>query len=293
MKIIDKLTIASIIFLAACGGENAESEASKIQDDLKKDYTEQMADGLNEEEEEEFDFVMPSALQITSIFTRQGQEFNKEYTNDLNNVNQYVSKESKLLNLGVYTSDLCYAVLNNQSQLSIEYLKAVKKISEDVGMAAIFNSGPIFERFESNIGNRDSIIFIMADLQEQTDLYVKRSDQEHLAMMIFAGAWAEGMYIGLQDAQNLKAGDDIVPRVVEQMTLLSNLIKGLEVQPNQSEELQKFTTKYAELRKFFENIEGVDLETFEYDLEKISTADLEEIKRKVEEIRNEIVQVKS
>src|SRR5690606_330739 len=115
----------------------------------------------------------------------------------------YVSKNTQLLNLGVYTSDLCYAVLNNQSQLSMEYFKAVKSLSEQVGMASIFSSGPLFERFEKNIGNRDSVIFIMADLQEQTDLYVKRSDQEHLAMVIFAGAWAEGMYIGLNNANEL------------------------------------------------------------------------------------------
>jgi hypothetical protein len=291
MKNLRLLTFILTLFLLACGGNDENTEASKIQEELKKDLEMQEESGLSEDEEEEFDFVMPSALQITSIFSRYGAEFNKEYTNNLTNVNNYLSKESKLLNLGVYASDLCYCVLNNQSQLSIEFLKAVKKISEDVGMAAIFNSGPIFERFESNIGNRDSIMYIMADLQEQTDLYVKKSDQEHLAMMIFAGAWAEGMYIGLQDAKNLESGDEIVPRVVEQMTLLGNLIKGLELQPSQSEELEKFRSKYVDLKAYFENIEGVDLETFEYDLSKITDEHLNTIKAKVGEIRSEIVKV--
>jgi len=291
MKNIKTLTFILTLFLLGCGGNTEKSESSKIQEELKKDLEKQEENGLSEEEEEEFDFVMPSALQITSIFSRHGSEFNKEYTNKLSNVNRYLSKETKLLNLGVYTSDLCYCVLNNQSQLSIEFLKAVKNISEDVGMAQIFSSGPIFERFEANIGNRDSIIFIMADLQEQTDLYVKRSDQEHLAMMIFAGAWAEGMYIGLQDAKNLEVGADIVPRVVEQMTLLGNLIKGLELQPTKNNELDKFISKYQDLKDYFENIEGVDLETFEYDLSKITNVHLEEIKNKVGEIRAEIVTV--
>lgn len=287
------LTAIFVFFFVSCGGGDQAKENQQRQEEIKAEIQNEVEQGLDEEEEEEFDFVMPSALQITSIFSRQGAEFNKQFCNELSNVKNYVTKESKLLNLGIYTSDLCYCVLNNQSQLSIEYLKAVKKISEDVGMASIFSSGPIFERFENNIGNRDSIIYIMADLQEQTDLYIKRSDQEHLAMMIFAGAWAEGMYIGLQDTENLKQSNDIVPRIVEQMTLLANLIRGLEIQPAQTEEVKKYQDMYLDLRTFFENIEGVNLETFEYDLSKITDEDLMKIKEKVSEIRNTIVSVNS
>lgn len=75
------------------------------------------------------------------------------------------------------------------------------------------------------------------------------------------------------------------------MTLLGNLIKGLELQPSQSEELEKFRSKYVDLKAYFENIEGVDLETFEYDLSKITDEHLNEIKAKVGEIRSEIVKV--
>lgn len=289
----------SLFFLFSCsgGGEQESNSEHKSADEVKEqvaaDAQNAQDDGLNEEEEEEFNFVMPSALQITSIFSRTGTQFTPEVINDLGKVNSYVTKESKLMNLGCYTSDLCYCVLNNQSQLSIDYLKAVKSLSEDVGMAAIFNSGPLFERFEANIGNRDSIILIMADLQEQTDLYVKRSDQEHLAMVIFAGAWTEGMYIGLNTAESLDKGSDIIPRIVEQMTLLSNLIKGLEVQPKQTDELKVYIEKFTDLRDYFENIEGVDLQMFEYDLNKITEDHINEIKSKITSIRGEIVQANS
>ena len=293
MIVLKKYLVLLLLVAGACSSDES-SDKSKVEldEEIKKNAIEEVG-GMNEEDEEKFNFVMPSAMQITSIFSRSDKQFSSEVVNDISNAKSYITKVKKLFNLGIYTSDLTYSVLNNQSQLSIEYLRAVKQLSEEVGMAAIFNSGPLFERFEKYIGDKDSIINIMADLQESTDLYVKRSDQEDLAMVVFAGAWVEGMHIGMANAGDLEQGSDIVPRIVEQMTLLSNLITGLELQPSLTDELKNSIQDIRSLRTYFENIDGVDLEMFEYDLNKITNDHLNEIKSKVEVIRTNMINTNS
>ncbi len=293
MIVLRKYLVLLLLVAGACSSDESSDKSNmELAEEIKKEAIEE-AGGMDEEEEEKFNFVMPSAMQITSIFYRSDKQFSSEVVNDISNAKNYITKEKRLFNLGIYTSDLTYSVLNNQSQLSIDYLRAIKQLSEEVGMAAIFNSGPLFERFEKYIGDKDSIINIMADLQESTDLYIKRSDQEHLAMVIFAGAWVEGMHIGMANAGDLEQGSDIVPRIVEQMTLLSNLITGLELQPSLTDELRNSIEDIRSLRTYFENIDGVDLEMFEYDLNKITNDHLNEIKSKVEVIRTNMINTNS
>ena len=101
------------------------------------------------------------------------------------------------------------------------------------------------------------------------------------------------MHIGMANAGDLEQGSDIVPRIVEQMTLLSNLITGLELQPSLTDELKNSIQDIRSLRTYFENIDGVDLEMFEYDLNKITNDHLNEIKSKVEVIRTNMINTNS
>jgi len=77
------------------------------------------------------------------------------------------------------------------------------------------------------------------------------------------------------------------------MTLLSNLITGLELQPSLTDELKNSIQDIRSLRTYFENIDGVDLEMFEYDLNKITNDHLNEIKSKVEVIRTNMINTNS
>jgi hypothetical protein len=275
-----KKTISYILLFAAlglysCGNNSEQTTIEEIIVDTDYDSS-----------DDDFSFVLPSPMQINSIFQSTGPKFNDKILNPLSNSSNYVTKVSKLLNLGIYTSDLCYAVLNDQTQLSLEYLKTVKELSDDIGMSSIFNSGTLLQRFEKNIGNKDSILYIMADIQEETDLYIKRSDQEHLAMIIFSGAWTEGMYIGLSAYKSAPDRDAVIARMVEQMTILANIIKGLEIQPYKTDDLVSVRAAFQDLFSYFTSIEGVDIYDFDYENLTISDAEIEKTYDKIKNVRN-------
>lgn len=287
-KISQAIAVTTLVFmLTSCSGEASKATINPVAENSQE---EEIVIEEESMDDDEFSFVMPSALQINSIFQRTGAEYMDGVANPAFNGPKYATRVKKLLNLGIFTSDLAYVVLNSQTQIAMDYLKTVKQLSDEVGMSSVFNSGPLLERFERNIGERDSIISIMAEIQEETDLYIRKSDQDHLAMIIFAGAWVEGMYIGLTTAPEGQK-DVLVARLLEQTIILKNLNKGLQQQPFDTEEINTVKASLMDLQAFFESIEGLSLDNFNYDDVKMSPEKLNEMTEHISKIRSSIVTI--
>ncbi|MCB0481745.1 MAG: hypothetical protein KDC83_09950 [Flavobacteriales bacterium] len=253
----------------SCGGGAEMGDANPTESNDSA-LTEDVV--VSEEDSDEPEFIIPSALQISSIFRSSGLVFVDGICNNPANTANYYSKFEKLLNFGAYSADLFYCVLNDQSQLSIQYLKSIRQLADETGLSGIFNAGPIFERFEKNIGKQDSVINIMLEFQEKTDMLIAEQNEEHTAMIIFTGAWVEGMYIGL-DAARASENEMLRERLVEQMTILPNLIKGLEIQPNKNAETEGLQKKLVEVQTYFDSIEGLKGDDeYSYDISVMSTS---------------------
>ncbi|MCK7536378.1 MAG: hypothetical protein MZV63_38060 [Marinilabiliales bacterium] len=63
-----------------------------------------------------------------------GARFDENLLNPFQNVNNYVTNKSMALNLGVYTCDLSFASLYEQTQLIIDYMNAAKKMADGLGI---------------------------------------------------------------------------------------------------------------------------------------------------------------
>lgn len=278
------MIVATCVFGTSCS-DNSPSEATPVEQS-EEAVVETVE--VVEEEDNEPDFIIPSALQISTIFKNSGLTFMDNATNSPEKVSDYHSKFEKLLNFGVYSGDLFYCILNDQSQLSIQYLKSIRQLSDETGMSGIFNTGPLFERFESNIGNKDSVINIMLEFQEKTDVLIAENNEEHTAMIIFTGAWVEGMYIGL-DAARTSKNEMLRERMVEQMSLLPNLMKGLEIQPNRNEQTDALGNKLSALNDYFQGIEGVKgTDEYSYDASALTDDHFVQLYEQVKAIRMDI-----
>ncbi|MBD80777.1 MAG: hypothetical protein CL840_17815 [Crocinitomicaceae bacterium] len=288
-KSIVLLSIAlGIITLWSCGSE-AGTEQQSVEDNQEAVVEEVQ---VETEDTEEADFIIPSALQIHTIFKSSGLKYIDGITNAPDNTSKYLSKFEKLLNFGVYSADMFYCVLNDQTQLSTQYLKSIRTLSDETGMSGIFNSAPILERFEANIGNKDSVISIMLEFQEKTDVLIAENNEEHTAMVIFTGAWLEGMYIGLDAARN-SDNEMLRERLIEQMTILPNLIKGLDIQPNKNDQTKDLQAKIVALSDYFGSIEGLKGEDeYSYDVSVLETSHFQEFYKQVSAMRNEITKSK-
>ena len=286
-KIITALFISTMIF-SSCGDETKQqvSNEEQTQDDLLNEMSEE---GENREPES---FYLPSALQIGSIFQKSGLSYIKGLTNPASNEQQYITKGQKILNFGVYSADLAYIVLNGQSQDATAYLKTIKSLSDKIGFGAVFESEDLMKRFQSSLGNQDSIINVMIDIQMQTDMFVDENNLQDVTHIIFAGAWIEGMYLGVK-ASNTSNQHVISGRLVEQMTILDNLVKALRSNNNQTDDIEQLTKDLNKLDKFFmrleENKNSQNIASFrDY---KISKAHMDELSIIITELRTRITKV--
>ena len=88
-------------------------------------------------------YSLPSPVETALILEQLGIKYNDEYLSPASNVSRYNTQTSQALNLGIYSADLSFCALYEQNQAAIDYLAAVKKLSEQLGIVGFFNDSTI------------------------------------------------------------------------------------------------------------------------------------------------------
>lgn len=271
-SLLSLFLIAFVSFLAACGSEPTES--------VKKDDVQETP--MTEEapaEEEGFDFFLPSSIQIAHILKKSGVLYEDGLTNDPEKYSQYETRAKRLLNLGVYTGDLAYCVLNQQNEQSLKYVAALKKLGNDLDLTEVYQTSEALDNLEATMDNQDSLITFIINTQEKLNDYAHTNHQLSILLETFTGAWVETMYIGA-NAGN-KHPEFMHKRLAEQMGILENLISGLEMTGSDNEELSGLILQLKDFKSAMPEYQ----EDFNAQL---TEQEFEVLKTKITDIRNGI-----
>ncbi len=281
-----------LLILFCCGIFGCQNESEKGKDKDQTDTAETKMDTAEAKKAKESakpSMMLPSPLQMATIFQKSGLSYISGLTNSPEKVTNYISRPKRLMNLGVYSADLSYCALNGQSQKAGKYLKSVRELAQKVGMSGIFKSENLIKRFEENLDNRDSVIKIMGEIQANIDGYLSKNQQQNKSPVIFTGAWIEGMYIGMKAIED-NGNEDLTERLVEQLTILKNLINILEAQPDKSESLIKVVDGLKDLNKMFQDFVAKKKEERSSDGDiEVNYEDLEGMANKIKSLRQLIV----
>ncbi len=274
--------LAVVMLLGSCS-----SESDKVQEQLN----EEIQIEIEEEEIDDtaYDFVMPSPLQIAAIFKRAGLAYSTETTNSVDKVSNYTDRVSRALNFGVYAADLSYCVLNKQPQDAVKFMKTIKVLSDDLGMTSMFGSSSMFTSFEENIDNEDSLIYILATIQENLDEHLEDNEEQYMSVIFFTGGWVEGMHIGGQVAT--EGNPSITSRLIEQMVILENVIRALKQYPHDSPFLDEVAADLQDIDdtyRNFESLKGLDIDDVSFADIEISAEELGMVIEKIETLRTKI-----
>ena len=271
----------SALFTTSCNNnsnseENTESISSEKVDETKEEASHSIEiDTLVYE----YEFMPPSPIQIAAILQKVNMPYEQGITNPPSNAKNYSSRLKQTLNFGVYACDLAYCVTNDKYEEAAKYLKVSKDISSKIGLETIFRTDGLIERFESNIGNQDSIMDILFHVQMMTDDYISDNDLRDLSVIYFTGAWVEGMNIGTHTI--LGNNDHKISMLLsEQMTIARSIIKGLRAVKDQDDAIVDLTDHIEEVvdeyhnlwsvKKEGENIDYLDVELKHSEVVKIS-----------------------
>jgi len=281
MKILNLYFLTLIIFLFWGCNNNKNGENSNESLNIVNE---------NQYEDIDSDILLPSALQIISIFNKSGLTYVNDITNPTTNITYYNTKLKKSLNFGIYSADLCYTVTNNQSQEAIKYLNVIKQLLEELGMSNFFNSDATFKNFEQNIGNQDSMVHTLSIMQKNTDKYLAETNQQYLNSIYFVGAWIEGMYLG---SKIIKSNNDVLTiRLIEQMYILNYLLHELNNYPDKNDEYKNLVKDLTEIKDMYNNFQFIknadNLDELNYEDIKVTTEEVTKLSSKIEAIRNKI-----
>lgn len=278
MNLSRKLATAGLILSVAFGcGQNTEKEAS-AGDSTAADSSMLAKDSLQESKTQDFFQSLPSPIHVARIFQRAGLKYLSGITNPAANASKYMSPYSKSINLGVYTTDLSYCTFNDQSQEAISYFKAVKNLTDGLNLTSIFESTNMIPRFERNIGNKDSLVMLMATMSMESDILLKQTSRLDIAYLSFAGAWTESAYIATQMLKN-KRNPDILKRLLDQNNSLGKLITLLQDFKGKPE-FDELITSLGDIKTSLDVLNSENTTTHEEEFKKLTT--------KVETLRTKI-----
>lgn len=275
------LGISILLFSCGTGNQQAETDSSSAD----------TADVM-EEEESGISYILPSPLQIASIFKKSKLKYYEGLTSQQKDPAKYNSNLSKAANLGVYNADIAYCVLNKQTQEALNYMKAARQLSDRLGMSSVSDAESFGKRFEKNIGNEDSLISLIADLQMKTDIYLEENEMQHIAAITFAGAWIESMYIGTKVFEKDKISSANI-KIVEQIAILEKIITVLKSFENKDSAISSLVaelTSILDLYNTFPSVVNSKNQPEEEESEiKLSDENVKAFSEKIASIRTGII----
>ncbi|MBL7890310.1 MAG: hypothetical protein JNL24_12195 [Bacteroidia bacterium] len=277
------MLIATSMLFVACGSDTPKEE---LTEEVAVDST-----AVVEEETETTSYSLPSPLQIASIFKKSGLKYKDGVTSSQKDVAKYTTNLNKALNLGVYSADLSYSVLNKQNQEAMNYMKLCRQLADNLGMGSVFDQGNLSARFEKNLGNEDSLAYIIAELQMVTDMYLDENNQQQVTSIVFAGAWVESLYIGSKVFEKSKS-KDLNSKLAEQMTILESIVNALKAEEKKDANITGLIADMESVKTIYDGLESVKKfkESTDENAEvTLSDEEVTQLTKKIEEVRTKFI----
>lgn len=245
--------------------------------------------------------ALPTPLEIAQLIKTAGAKFDENLLNPVDDQSNYTTSKSMALNLGVYTCDLSFASMYDQTSLLINYMEAAENMANGLGILDAIDETTI-EKLEQNINNRDVIMEIVSETFMNSQSYLEDDDQHAVAATIIAGGFIEGLYIStnMVDMKNYK-GNKLVGSIADQKMSVDDLVRMLDTYTDNAA-IQELIGPIRELKVVFDGIErSADPSSTKYNeqtgVTEITGAARTEInpdtflaiKAKVAEIRNQYV----
>jgi len=251
------LLLALMLLIYSCGSDKKKESSSDEFDNAASEIKEKV---------EAIIYEIPAPSEIPFIIEATGADFIPELVNDLNKAEKYTSSNKvAALNLGVYASDIGYLVTYEKVQEGLNYMDACLNVGESLGLQSTIDVS-IVEKFEANLGQKDTLAAIINDAINKSDSYLKENERNNIAGLVIAGTFIEGLYIATQiietypkdilsdDERNLVL-TPLIRIVLEQEAPLANMIDLLNSIDNKGDWIEGLINSLEELKSNYQELE--------------------------------------
>ena len=220
-RIMPKVFIYLLITLAitaSCKSGGQEKNATvEIPDSV-------LNQGIEISEEVMQDIVqnISSPVEMAAMIKDLGVPYSIKYISSTNRVGNLTTGFQQSLNLGIYAADLGYLNMYNKTTAVIDYLTAIKTLSDHIKVGQFFDFTTL-KRLATNSKNLDSLMYISVHSFNQMDKYLRSDNRSNLSTLMVTGVWIEGLYLATQVAKS-SPHPQLAERIGEQKIIMGDLM---------------------------------------------------------------------
>ncbi|MDX9945819.1 MAG: hypothetical protein RBS38_00535 [Bacteroidales bacterium] len=192
MKKAIAVIIIPMLILSFSGLNSCRNKAEKAKTGEKDLEIEQVQ--TLEQEIEKNVYPLPTSAEVIKMLSELEVGYIMGIANPVANARKYLTSSAKAINMGVFGADLSYATLYNIQQEVLNYLDAIRSLSNELNMSQIYDEN-LYDRIRKNFDNREELVNILTEAFDKTYAYLAENDQQSLALLVVGGAWVEGMYL--------------------------------------------------------------------------------------------------
>lgn len=265
------LAFSLVLSTAGCKSSDKKQNKQKsqtIKPLLKKAIEKEVKDVV---------YPLPTSFELTSMLNRIGADYILTLSNSVENVDKYFTEKSRALNLGVYSADLSYASTYQRKQETMLFLKASKKLIDNLEITSAYNETLVSE-VEKNLDNKDHLVKVITNSFYDTYAFLNKNGKENVSLLVVSGSFIEGLYIATHISENTFSNPEIVQVIFDQKGSLDRLVEILKDHKKDAN-ISGLLSDLSQLKKSYDSIE-----------ESMTKAQLNDITKKVEQLRVKIVQ---
>jgi hypothetical protein len=192
-----------------------------------------------------------SPVEMAAMIKDLGVPYSIKYISSTNRVGNLTTSYQQSLNLGIYAADLGYLNMYNKTTAVIDYLTAIKTLSDQIKVGQFFDFTTL-KRLATNSKNLDSLMYISVHSFNQMDKYLHSNNRTNLSTLIVTGVWIEGLYLGTQ-VYKLSPDKQLADRIGEQKLTLDQLVLVLD-KFKKDKQYEKLLTELMVLKDLYKSV---------------------------------------
>jgi len=221
-KVFVYLMILLAVAVGSCkSGGQVKDAGVEIPDSVLNEGVE-----ISEEVMQDIVQNISSPVEMAAMIKDLGVPFSNRYISPTDRVGNLTTSFQQSLNLGIYAGDLGYLNMYNKTSAVIDYLTAIKTLSDAIKVGQFFDFSTL-KRLATNSKNLDSLMYISVHSFNQMDKYLHSNNRTNLSALMVTGVWIEGLYLGTQ-VYKTTPNKELADRIGEQKLTLEQLMLILE-----------------------------------------------------------------
>jgi hypothetical protein len=139
-------------------------------------------------------YALPTPVEMSMLIKNMGIDYQPALLNDPAHASKYLTHRQMALNFGAYVTNLTYAGLFDQSQTVLRYQRAIRQLTEGLGLQSAIDVNTL-QMLEENIHDKDAVLQIISETYSSCTATLNESDRYSLTLAMLIGGWVEGMHI--------------------------------------------------------------------------------------------------